>query len=395
MGTFVPHGFREIAGLMHAAHDDILDALARHGIRFPDYPSFDQPGNPCGVAAAKAHPMQGILKYHGLADWQWRTAFMPSISVTNSAAYSITLVAFDPDLAEDEATIDGQRVTGRDLERIRHSLNAVRNLAAIRSHARVYSRNVVAGGALRAGKGLGTSASGSAALAMAAIAAALGTHAVHNARFVSAMSRLLAGSGCRSAAGGVALWMSYPGISHEDSFAVRLDTRDQLADLRLITIPLDSRIGLKTESAHADAPNSPLFKCWMRNRRDEVLRCIEAVMAGDWLTLAQMAEADSIVLHAVTMTGGVEKKLFAWEPENITLFRACNDLRAAGVPAYFSTDTGPTTVLLTHKQFSAQVMEHIRALGFDAAEGQIAPGAHLVTLEEAQAELGDLAGRVA
>jgi diphosphomevalonate decarboxylase len=395
MGTFVPRGFREIAGLMHAAHDDILDALARHGIRFPDYPSFDQPGNPCGVAAAKAHPMQGILKYHGLADWQWRTAFMPSISVTNSAAYSITLVAFDPDLAEDEATIDGQRVTGRDLERIRHSLNAVRNLAAIRSHARVYSRNVVAGGALRAGKGLGTSASGSAALAMAAIAAALGTHAVHNARFVSAMSRLLAGSGCRSAAGGVALWMSYPGISHEDSFAVRLDTRDQLADLRLITIPLDSRIGLKTESAHADAPNSPLFKCWMRNRRDEVLRCIEAVMAGDWLTLAQMAEADSIVLHAVTMTGGVEKKLFAWEPENITLFRACNDLRAAGVPAYFSTDTGPTTVLLTHKQFSAQVMEHIRALGFDAAEGQIAPGAHLVTLEEAQAELGDLAGRVA
>ena len=81
MGTFVPRGFREIAGLMHAAHDDILDALARHGIRFPDYPSFDQPGNPCGVAAAKAHPMQGILKYHGLADWQWRTAFMPSISV--------------------------------------------------------------------------------------------------------------------------------------------------------------------------------------------------------------------------------------------------------------------------------------------------------------------------
>jgi len=169
---------------------------------------------------------------------------------------------------------------------------------------------------------------------------------------------------------------------------VRLDTRDQLTDLRLITIPLDSRIGLKTEQAHADAPNSPLFKCWMRNRRDEVLRCIEAVMAGDWLTLAQMAEADSIVLHAVTMTGGVERKLFAWEPENITLFRACNDLRAADVPVYFSTDTGPTTVLLTHKQFSAQVMAHVRGLGFEAVEGEIAPGAHLVTVEEAQAELG-------
>ncbi|MCS7056777.1 MAG: hypothetical protein NZM18_11465 [Thermoflexales bacterium] len=387
MATYIPRHFKEIAGFMHAAHDDILDALNRHGIRFPDYPVFDRPGNPRGVAAAKAHPMQGILKYHGLADWEWRIAFLPSISVTNDAAYSITLVEFDPDLAEDEAIIGGERVTGRDLERVKQSLNAVRNIAAIKSYARVRSRNVVAGGTLRAGKGLGTSASGSAALAMAAIAAAFGEEAVQNWRFVSAMSRLLAGSGCRAATGGVSLWMSYPGIAHEDSFAVRLDTRGQLADLRLITVPLDSRIGLKTESAHAHAPNSPLFKCWMRNRRDEVLRCIEAVMAGDWLSVAQMAEADSIVLHAVTMTGGTEHKLFAWEPENIILFRACDALRAEGTPVYFSTDTGPTTVLLTNKQHAATVIARVRELGFDAVEGNIAPGAQLVDVEAARAEL--------
>lgn len=388
MATHIPRSFKEIAGFMHAAHDDILDALNRHGITFPDYPVFDRPGDPRGVAAAKAHPMQGILKYHGLADWEWRIAFLPSISVTNDAAYSITLVEFDPDLSEDEVFIGGQRATGRDLERVKHSLNAVRNIATIRSCARVRSRNVVAGGTLHAGKGLGTSASGSAALVMAAIAAALGEDVVRNWRFVSAMSRLLAGSGCRAATGGVSLWMSYPGIAHEDSFAVRLDTRGQLADMRLVTVPLDSRIGLKTESAHADAPNSPLFKCWMRNRRDEALRCIEAVMSGDWLTVAQMAEADSITLHAVTMTGGVEHKLFAWEPENITLFRACDALRAEGVPVYFSTDTGPTTVLLTDKQHVANVADRMRELGFSAVEGNIAPGAQLVDVEVACRELG-------
>jgi len=370
---------------MHAANDDILDALHRHGIAFPDYPTFDQPGNPRGMAAARAHPMQGILKYHGLADWEWRTAFLPSISVTNDAAYSITLVEFDPDLKEDEAIIGGQRAAGRDLERVRHSLNAVRNLAEINSHARVQSRNVIAGG--KTGKGLGTSASGSAALAMAAIAAAFGDEAVKNWRFVSAMSRLLAGSGCRAATGGVSLWMSYPGIAHEDSFAVRLDAQGQLSDMRLITVPIDSRIGLKTEAAHADAPSSPLFKCWMRNRRDEVLRCIEAVMRGDWLTVAQMAETDSIALHGVTMTGGVEHKLFAWEPENITLFRMCGELRSEGVPVYFSTDTGPTMVLLLHKRDVARVAGRVRELGFDAIEGNIAPGAQLVDAEVARAEV--------
>lgn len=371
---------------MHAANDDIIDSLHRHGFAFPDYPSFDQPGNPRGAAAAVAHPMQGILKYHGLADWAWRTAFLPSISVTNDAAYSITVVEFDPDLKEDVAIIGGAQAIGRDLERIKQSLNAVRNLARISSHAHVQSKNVVAGGTMRAGKGLGTSASGSAALAMAAIAAALGDVAVKNWRFVSAMSRLLAGSGCRAATGGVSLWLSYPGIAHEDSFAIRLDAQQQLSDMRLITVPIDSRIGLKTESAHADAPNSPLFKCWMRNRRDEILRCIDAVMSGDWLTVAQMAELDSIALHGVTMTGGNEHKIFAWEPENITLFRLCDDLRSEGIPVYFSTDTGPTMVLLLHKNDVAKVAARVRALGFDAAEGNIAPGAHLVNVARAHEE---------
>jgi len=133
----------------------------------------------------------------------WRTVFLPSISVTNDAAYSITLVKFNPELKDDVAVIGGVQTAGRDLERVKQSLNAVRNLARIASHARVTSKNVIMGG--KTGKGLGTSASDSAALALAAIAAAFGDGAVRNWRFVSPMSRLLAGSGCRSATGGVAL----------------------------------------------------------------------------------------------------------------------------------------------------------------------------------------------
>ncbi|MGQ9814538.1 MAG: GHMP kinase, partial [Candidatus Roseilinea sp.] len=251
--------------------------------------------------------------------------------------------------------------------------------------ARVTSKNVARGGKI--GKGLGTSASGSAALAMAAVAAALGPEATANTRFVSSVARLLAGSGCRSATGGVSLWLSYPGIAHEDSFAVRLDNRNQLGEMRLITVPIDSRIGLKTEAAHADAPNSPFFKCWMLNRRAEVLRCIDAVQAGDWQTLGRLAELDSIQLHAVTMTGSEDDKIFAWEPENLTIFRACNALRAQGVPVYASTDTGPTVVLLTHRKHVDQVASRMRALGFDAIEGDIGGPAHLVDVSQARAEL--------
>lgn len=383
--THIPKGFEDIAVTMQHAHQDILTRLHDYGYAIEDYPHFAAAGNPSGVAAAKAHPMQGILKYHGLADWDWRTAFLPSISVVNDVAYSLTLVEFNPALKEDTLILNGKPAEPREVERVSQSLNAVRNLARIQSHARVISKNVVKGG--KAGKGLGTSASGSAALATAAIAAAFGVDVVRNKRFVSTMARLLAGSGCRSASGGVSLWLSYPGIAHEDSFAIRLDQAGQLDDMRLITIPIDSRIGLKTEQAHADAPHSPWFKTWMLHRRHEVFKVLDAVQHRDWRAVAQFAELDSIQLHAVTMTGGGDHKLFAWEPENIALFRACDDLRAEGRPVYFSTDTGPTMVLLTHKNDVAKVAERMRALNADVIESNIGDGAQLIDEDVAREEL--------
>jgi diphosphomevalonate decarboxylase len=147
------------------------------------------------------------------------------------------------------------------------------------------------------------------------------------------------------------------------------------------------RIGLKTEQAHHDAPHSAFFQPWLRARAAEIARSIDAVQRGDWLTLAQQAELDSIYLHGVTMSGGNEQKIFAWEPENIALFRLCDDLRAEGVPVYFSTDTGPTMVLLLGAQHVSTVAARVRAAGFDAVEGNIAPGAHLVDIAAAEREL--------
>jgi phosphomevalonate decarboxylase len=386
--TNIPEHFRDTVDAMRADHHKILALLADYGYAIEDYPDLRGQGRRDGAAAARAYPIQGVLKYHGMADWQWRTTFLPSISVNNDAGYSLTLVDFSAARSADDVTINGVPAQGRDLERVQQSLDVVRALAGISSGARVVSRNIVRSS--KTGKGLGTSASASAALAAAALAAAFGADAIRNTRLLSAISRLLAGSGCRSAVGGISLWLSYPGIAHEDSFAVRLDDRDQLADLRLITVPIDSRINLKTEMAHADAPNSPFFKCWMRNRFEEIRECVAAIQQGDWRTVGQLAELDSIQLHGVTMSGSRENKLFAWEPENIQLFRLCNDLRADGVPVYFSTDTGPTMVFFTHRDFEDQVVAGIESSlpGVEVIRGGLGGPAALVEVAAAQTQLG-------
>jgi diphosphomevalonate decarboxylase len=387
MMTTIPGSFADIIPTMQAAHRRILAALAEERIAIQPYPVALPAGNPHGRAAARAYPMQGVLKYHGLSDWQWRIAFLPSISLNNGAAHTTTYVEFDSRLAADEAIIGGLPAQGRELARVVGTLDAVRTLAGVQTRARVISRNVLQ--TRTVGKGLGTSASASAALAAATVGALLGPQFVANRRFLSCLARLLAGSGCRSAAGGVALWLSYPGIAHDDSFAVRLDDQEQLAEMALITVPIDSRVGLKTESAHHDAPQSSLFRAWMTSRTDEILECITAARHGDWRTIGQLAEVDSMRLHGVTMSGSREQKLIGWEPENITLFRMCNDLRAQGVPVYASTDTGPTVVFITHRSHAQVVTNAISALnlGLECVVSGVGGPAELIDPAEAMGEL--------
>lgn len=388
MTTNIPEGFADTIEHMRAGHAHILAALAAHGVAYDAYPRHIPDPRSRGRAAARAFPMQGVLKYHGLSDWASRIAFLPSISLNNSAAHTTTLVEFDPGLAADRAEIGGAPAAGRDLDRIVQTLDAVRALSGAQVRARVASRNVLR--SRTPGKGLGTSASASAALAAAALAALYGPDLAGNTRFLSCFARLLAGSGCRSAAGGLALWLSYPGLGHADSFAVRLDGQGQLDDVRLITVPIDSRVGLKTESAHHDAPQSSFFKSWMRSRPAEIIECIGAIRSGDWRTVGQLAELDSMRLHGVTMSGSRENKLIGWEPENITLFRMCNDLRARGVPVYASTDTGPTVVFITHRDHEDAVVSAIDALGLglETVRGQIAGPATLIDPDQAATEIG-------
>ncbi|MCS6883558.1 MAG: GHMP kinase [Oscillochloridaceae bacterium] len=385
MPTSIPDGFADTVPAMRAAHERILAALQAEGIAVAPFPASPPAPNEQGRAAARAYPMQGVLKYHGLADWTYRTAFLPSISLNNDAAHTITLVEFDPRLPADEARFGERPARGRELERIVQILDAVRALGGARAPARVTTRNVFK--ASVAGKGLGTSAAGAAALAAAAIGALYGPALVANTRFLSCIARLLAGSGCRAAAGGLALWLSYPGIAHEDSFAVRLDAEGQLADVRLITVPIDSRIGLQTEQAHHDAPHSSFFKAWMLSRGEEIIECLRAARRGDWRVIGQLAELDSMRLHGVTMSGSREQKLIGWEPENITIFRMCNALRARGVPVYASTDTGPTVVLITHRDHEAAVAAAVGDLGLESVRGRIAGPAELIDVEEARGEL--------
>ena len=91
-------------------------------------------------ASAIAHPIQGLIKYHGLRDPALRIPFHGSISVCTGPIFRHTTVER---LAGggDEVSIDGEAVSGRALERARTVLEAVRSRVGDDRPCRVESRN--------------------------------------------------------------------------------------------------------------------------------------------------------------------------------------------------------------------------------------------------------------
>jgi len=118
-------------------------------------------------ATARAHPIQGIVKYHGMRDHDMRLPYHDSISVCTAPSNTTTTVAFDPDRKADVYVVDGEELAGHGADRVRSVVEEVRRRAGIDDRVRLESEN-----SFRTNVGLGSSASGFAAAATALVEAA-------------------------------------------------------------------------------------------------------------------------------------------------------------------------------------------------------------------------------
>jgi phosphomevalonate decarboxylase len=284
-------------------------------------------------ATAIAHPIQGLVKYHGLKDPKLRIPFHDSISVCIEALYTTTTVATAESLEEDSVEINGEVAVNTDLERVKTVLNKLRNLTDYSGHFRVTSQNSVT-----SGKGLGFSASGFAALGVAACAA---LDFSIDYLTLSELVRLGAGSSTRSLAGSFAIWYA---DKNGKSYAEQIVKPDAVG-LGMVIVPISSSI--KTDEAHTEVLSSPLFKARLKHVPKIIKKMERAIKSGDVSMIGKLAEEDTLNLHASTMTGKAHMVL--WEPETVRIIKEVQNLRRDGVPAWYSMDTGPSVFVNTFK----------------------------------------------
>ena len=312
-------------------------------------------------ATAVAHPIQGLIKYHGLADPVLRLPFHDSISVCTAPLTTRTTIEFG-NFPRDTAAIDGRDISAREMERILAVVDAVRARTGITERFRMASAND-----FPSNVGLGASASGFAALAVAACRAA-GLDA--DPQEVSRYARRGAGSASRAVTGAFSKWKM--GLSDEDSYAVQLAGPDLEMDMIVALIPAFKQ----TEDAHREALTSPFFHARLAEMPRLIAEMELAIRKKDVGAICALAERDTLMLHGITMTGSAEMVL--WQPETLRVILAVRKMREAGIPAFFSIDTGATVYVNTLPGRGPEVQGRIEELGIRTIPCRVGGPAHTV-----------------
>jgi phosphomevalonate decarboxylase len=297
----------------------------------------------------EAHPIQGLIKYHGLVDASRRIPFHDSISICIEAMKTTTTIEIIKDLREDEIQINGKKPQEKENNRILTVLNKLRTLSDCKDKMKIVSEN-----SIKEGKGLGFSASGFAALGLAT-SKALGLSLDYIT--LSEIVRLGAGSATRSLAGAYALWYAN---KNGKSYADQIAPQDSL-DLSMVIVPISSEV--KTDEAHKEVLGSPIFVQRLKRIGGLIETMKKAIYLKDVAAVSRLSEEDTLNLHATTMTGN--DHMILWEPETLKVIKEVIAMRSEQLSAWYSMDTGPSVFINTFTRNVEKVATRIRNAGIE------------------------------
>ncbi len=278
-------------------------------------------------ASAIAHPNVALIKYWGKSDIVRNLPAVGSLSVTLGALRTETTVEFDAALKHDVLVLNGHE---QPLEqgRLRACMDAFRSLTGCDEHVMVTSGNDFPTGA-----GLASSASGYAALVVAAFAA-LGIE--QSEAGLIELTRIGSGSAPRSLFGGIALL----NIEAQGTRCRQLVAPAEWPLSVVVAVTTEEKKDITSRDGMEQSRlTSPFYSPWIDGHAADLNAAVDHVEARDFFALAELSEHNCLKMHSVMMT--TRPALIYWSPVTLACMQTITALRADGVPVFFTIDAGP------------------------------------------------------
>lgn len=318
---------------------------------------------------ARACANIALVKYWGKRDSMFNLPAAGSLSLTLAALVTETTVEWGA-FERDELVLNGTAAPA-DSE----FLDLVRTLAGFDKRARLVSEN-----RFPTASGLASSASGFAALALAASRAA-GLDLAP--RDLSILARRGSGSAARSIYGGFVRMHAGTQLDGTDAYATPIETTFT-DDVRMVIAIVGGGVpkthGSRDAMEHC-AATSPLYRAWVDSVPRDLETAEAAIAKRDIQALGELAEANALAMHASAIAA--RPAIIYWQPATLAALARVRELRARGIAAWATMDAGPHVKVLTTPGDADRVATSLRNVdGVTATTiSEAGPGATVIRVE--------------
>jgi diphosphomevalonate decarboxylase len=293
---------------------------------------------------AKAPVNIALIKYWGKKDKVNIIPYNSSISITLDNLYTVTTIE---ESSEFSFYLNGRKQSKDESQRV---MQFLQNFA---SNDEINTTKILSTNYVPTAAGLASSASGFAALAIAA-------NEYFNSKFsfkeLTAITRIGSGSACRSLLGGFVAWIKSGEIYEIDS---------PIKDFILISVlieekqkPISSR-----EAMEITVNTSSLFPFWTIITNRDFIDMKHALTTGNYELIGELTEKSARLMHA-TMLAANPPILYIKE-ESLIVWNLIQTLRKKGIYAYVTMDAGPNVKILTKTNHQIEILDELKNLGFN------------------------------
>lgn len=294
-----------------------------------------------------------FTKYWGKKDEKLRLPENGSVSMCLSNLLTTTTVEFSNKYKKDQVTLRHSGVESNstiESQRVTAHLDLIRKIAGIKQKAKVVSKNN-----FPTGTGLSSSASGFAALTVAAATAA-GLKLTE--KQLSILARQGSGSACRSIPSGFVEWQD--GSTSETSYAKTIFPASywKIADV-VVVVSLD-RKDISTTVGQQTAASSPFMDTRLKRMKAKNELVKKLIKEKKFQQFGEFIETEALELHSIMMTQ--TPPLIYLLPATIELMRLTQQWRTNGLPVYFTLNTGQDVHLIVEQKNVERLKKELKKI---------------------------------
>jgi diphosphomevalonate decarboxylase len=306
-------------------------------------------------ATAEARTNIALVKYWGKRDAALNLPAAGSLSMTLDGLVTQTTVEWDPRQQVDRLILDRVDAAEEARARVAAFLDLVRERTGSTARAVVTSTTN-----FPVASGLASSASGFAALALAATRSA-GLELT--AQDLSVLARRGSGSAARSIFGGFVEMLAGTREDGADAHAVQL-VPESAWDVRMLVAVigqgLPKSVSSRSGMGHT-ARTSPLFDGFIASVAADLAAARDAIARRDLEALGEVAERSALTMHASALAA--RPGLVYWRGASVEALHAIRELRREGSACWFTMDAGPhVKVLCTPDGSHARAKQVLEAI---------------------------------